>query len=118
MRGSATSLPPLYTELAASKQHAEEIRALGTVRLPPVWERVHSSPLQAARTLRSSGGLSPTRGRSPTFGSAAATPRRGDDEFGGVQVDIPVTLRRPTSPAPARTPGRADAGRLATRGTA
>ena len=28
-----------------------------------------------------------------------ATPRRGDDEFGGFQVDIPVSLRRPTSPA-------------------
>lgn len=93
------SVRDAVAELAASKQHAEEIRALGTVRLPPVWERVHSSPLQAARTLRSSGGLSPTRGRSPTFGSAAATPRRGDDEFGGFQVDIPVKLRRPTSPA-------------------
>ena len=93
------SVRDAVAELAASKQHAEEIRALGTVRLPPVWERVHSSPLQAARTLRSSGGLSPTRGRSPTFGSAAATPRRGDDEFGGFQVDIPVSPRRPTSPA-------------------
>ena len=93
------SVRDAVAELTASKQHAEEIRALGTVRLPPVWERVHSSPLQAARTLRSSGGLSPTRGRSPTFGSAAATPRRGDDEFGGFQVDIPVSLRRPTSPA-------------------